>query len=58
LVLTCIKKIRETSELRIVFIYEINKELTKGLDKSILVDDPENLLERKADLVVEAALLT
>lgn len=49
------KKIKETPGLRIAFIYEINKELTKGLEKSILVNNPKNLPKRKADLAVEAA---
>jgi aspartate dehydrogenase len=48
-------KIRETTGLKVSFIYEVIQEKTKGVDPNILVNDIDGLRKSKADLVVEAA---
>jgi aspartate dehydrogenase len=48
-------RIKETPGLRTAFIYEVIEEKTRGLDRSILIDDSKDLFKRKVDLIVEAA---
>jgi len=48
-------KIKETTGLKVSFVYEIIQEKTRGLDPNILVNDIQGIRKSKADLVVEAA---
>jgi aspartate dehydrogenase len=48
-------KISDNKDLAVDFVYETIKEKTAGLDSSIVVQDMEMVLNREADLVVEAA---
>lgn len=48
-------KINQTRDLKVDYVYEIDREKSKGLDKSVLIADPKEFDERKVDLVVEAA---
>lgn len=49
------ESIRKTRDLKVDAIYEIDKEKSKQLDKSLVISDPKEFCERKVDLVVEAA---
>jgi len=49
------ERIKQTSGLEIAFVYETIEEKTRGLDKSILINDFQNFRTKKADLIVEAA---
>lgn len=49
------KKIERDNELEISFVYDTFAEKTKGLDDSLLVEDPKDISAKAVDLVIEAA---
>ena len=49
------EKFRKDPNVTVSFIYEKMVEKTRALDKALLLEDSDELREKKADLVVEAA---